>query len=65
MTQIDYLMITHFHGDHIGGVVELAQLLPIKTFVDHGDVSLQAEQNVPGTMRYFEAYAAVARTEST
>jgi beta-lactamase superfamily II metal-dependent hydrolase len=62
VTQIDYLMITHFHGDHIGGVVELAQLLPIKTFVDHGDVLPQAEESLPGTMRYFEAYAAVRAT---
>ena len=29
--------MTHFHPDHDGGVVELAQLLPIRTFIDHGD----------------------------
>ena len=34
--RIDYLLITHFHADHDGGVVELAQLLPIGTFIDHG-----------------------------
>ncbi|HLF10104.1 MAG TPA: MBL fold metallo-hydrolase [Gammaproteobacteria bacterium] len=62
MTQIDYLMITHFHGDHDGGIVELSQLLPIKTFVDHGDVLPAAEQNVPGTKEYFNAYAAVRAT---
>ena len=39
ITQIDYLVITHFHTDHDGGVRELAQLLPIKTFVDHGGPS--------------------------
>jgi competence protein ComEC len=33
--QIDYLLITHFHTDHDGGVRELSQLLPIKNFVDH------------------------------
>ena len=62
VNQIDYLVITHFHGDHIGGVVEVAQLLPIKTFVDHADVLPQAEQTLPGTMKYFEAYAAVRAT---
>ena len=35
VNRIDYLMITHFHGDHVGGVLELSQLLPIVTFVDH------------------------------
>jgi len=33
---IDYLLITHFHGDHFGGVHELSQLIPIRHFVDHG-----------------------------
>src|SRR6059058_3991176 len=28
--QIDYLVITHFHGDHVGGVPQLAAKLPIK-----------------------------------
>ena len=34
--QIDYLVITHFHSDHVGGVPQLAAKLPIKHFVDHG-----------------------------
>ena len=34
--QIDYLLITHYHADHVGGVSQLAQKLPIKNFVDHG-----------------------------
>src|SRR5579864_7279378 len=36
VSQIDYLILTHYHGDHAGGVVELAALIPIKTFIDHG-----------------------------
>jgi beta-lactamase superfamily II metal-dependent hydrolase len=58
VTQIDYLLTTHFHADHDGGVVELAQLLPIRTFVDHGRVLPEAE-SVAGTLRAFDAYAAV------
>lgn len=34
--QIDYLVITHFHADHVGGVPQLAAKLPIKHYVDHG-----------------------------
>jgi beta-lactamase superfamily II metal-dependent hydrolase len=34
--QIDYLVTTHYHSDHVGGVAELAPRLPIRTFVDHG-----------------------------
>ena len=57
--QIDYLLITHFHADHDGGVVELAQQLPIRTFIDHGSVGADAEENVKGTLEVFAAYAAV------
>jgi competence protein ComEC len=35
---IDYLLTTHFHSDHDGGVVELARQMPIRTFIDHGDL---------------------------
>jgi competence protein ComEC len=56
--QIDYLLTTHFHADHDGGVVELSQLLPVRTFVDHGRVLPEAE-SVAGTLRAFDAYAAV------
>ncbi|MBI4266448.1 MAG: MBL fold metallo-hydrolase [Acidobacteria bacterium] len=34
--RIDFLLITHFHGDHVGGVPELASRIPIGTFVDYG-----------------------------
>jgi competence protein ComEC len=34
--QIDYLIITHYHTDHVGGVTQLAERMKIGTFVDHG-----------------------------
>ncbi len=34
--QIDYLLITHYHRDHVGGVPRLAQLMKVGTFIDHG-----------------------------
>jgi competence protein ComEC len=34
--QIDYLVSTHYHVDHIGGLTELAKRIPIMTYVDHG-----------------------------
>lgn len=59
---IDYLLTTHFHADHDGGVAELVQLIPIRTFIDHGTVAPEAEQHAPGTLEAFKAYAA-ARAE--
>jgi len=34
--QIDYLVSTHYHVDHIGNLVELARRVPVGAFVDHG-----------------------------
>jgi beta-lactamase superfamily II metal-dependent hydrolase len=36
LTQIDNLIITHWHGDHYGGLAELAKQIPIQHFIDHG-----------------------------
>ena len=36
LSRIDYLIITHYHGDHVGGATALAARVPIRTFVDHG-----------------------------
>ena len=45
VTKIDYLIITHYHMDHVGGVVDLAARMPIDTFIDHGP---NAEHLPPG-----------------
>ena len=34
--KIDYLVLTHYHMDHAGGITQLVEKLPVKTFVDHG-----------------------------
>ncbi len=36
LTQIDHLITTHWHGDHFGGMAELAKRIPIRDFIDHG-----------------------------
>ena len=53
--QIDYLVITHYHGDHVGGVSQLAARLPIRNFVDHGASSEAGER--PDAV--YKAYAQV------
>ena len=34
--QIDHLIITHWHGDHFGGLADFASKTTIKEFIDHG-----------------------------
>jgi beta-lactamase superfamily II metal-dependent hydrolase len=41
--RIDYLIITHYHGDHVGGYLELSRMIPIEHYIDHGS-TVQPEQ---------------------
>jgi beta-lactamase superfamily II metal-dependent hydrolase len=34
--QLDFVLITHYHRDHVGGVPQLADGIKIGTFIDHG-----------------------------
>ncbi len=62
LKKIDYLMITHFHGDHVGGVPALAKLIPIEHFLDHGD-SIEAQD--PRSGGAWAAYKTVAAGKRT
>ena len=59
ISQIDYLLITHFHTDHFGGVSELAQLMPIRGFVDHGAPHPHASETSSQTRAAFALYSAL------
>jgi beta-lactamase superfamily II metal-dependent hydrolase len=37
LRRLDYLFVSHFHGDHAGGVAALAKRIDIGVFIDHGD----------------------------
>jgi beta-lactamase superfamily II metal-dependent hydrolase len=36
LRQIDYVLITHYHRDHVGGVPQLVDGIKVGTFIDHG-----------------------------
>jgi competence protein ComEC len=55
--QIDYHMVTHLHGDHLGSTPVLVTKLPILNYVD---VGTPVEPNSQSTGAY-EAYATVRR----
>ena len=57
VTRLDYVLITHFHGDHFGGVPQLADRIPIGTFIDHG--TLQEGGRSPDTDEEFVPYEKV------
>ena len=42
LKKIDYLLTTHYHGDHVGGTPAVARMIPVGQFFDHGD-SIEAQ----------------------
>jgi beta-lactamase superfamily II metal-dependent hydrolase len=54
--KIDYMVVSHYDGDHVGGVPALAERMPIGTFVDHGE---NVQMN-DFTIKNVNAYLAVA-----
>src|SRR3954449_14418 len=53
LKKIDILLTTHFHGDHIGGMAALAKMIPIGTYMDHGE---SVEINRPQVAAAYKAY---------
>jgi len=37
LTKLDYLLVTHYHNDHVGNAAAIAAKIPVGTFVDHGE----------------------------
>ncbi len=52
--KINYVVITHFHADHVGGVPQLVAKMPVETFVDHGP----NREDTNGTNHLFSDYTA-------
>ena len=60
--QIDFLISTHYHVDHIGGLQELAKRIPIGQFIDHG-ASVEEREQVQGFQAaYTELYGKAKHT---
>jgi competence protein ComEC len=60
--QIDHLILTHYHVDHVGGLQELAKRIPIKHFIDHG-ATIETREQVPGFQAmYAEMYSHAQHT---
>src|SRR5262245_55326233 len=60
--QIDHLITTHYQGDHVGGLSELASRVPIREFIEHGP-NVQPASNIdPVLQRYAEIHAKAKHT---
>src|SRR5229473_7831983 len=57
--KIDFVLITHYHDDHVGGAPQLAAKIPVGAFIDHGE---NRETNGEGAKRVFAAYQRLLAT---
>jgi len=57
--KIDYVLITHYHTDHVGGAPQLAARIPIGTFIDHGE---NRQTDDPVTVQGWQAYQQLLAT---
>jgi beta-lactamase superfamily II metal-dependent hydrolase len=60
VTQIDTLLVTHFHADHVGGVPSIAAQIPVRRFLDDGDIvrtpAAMADRDFALTSARYAAY---------
>jgi beta-lactamase superfamily II metal-dependent hydrolase len=59
LSKIDYVLITHFHVDHVGGVPQLVEQIPVGTFIDHG---VNRETDNDDTVKGYAAYQKLLAT---
>jgi beta-lactamase superfamily II metal-dependent hydrolase len=60
--QIDHLISTHYHVDHVGGIPELVKRIPVRHFVDHGPTVEPKEQVANFQQTYAGLYGAAKHT---
>ena len=59
LRQIDHVVISHWHGDHVGGLAALSKMIPLGKFYDHGDGVEQADRE------RLEGYKSIAGNKRT
>jgi beta-lactamase superfamily II metal-dependent hydrolase len=57
--QLDHVIVSHYHGDHVGNAAELSRRLPVRHFYDHGGWTVEGQTN---RRTAFDTYRPVRET---
>lgn len=58
VSRLDYVLVTHFHPDHVGGVPDVVAKIPVGTFIDYGSPA----SDDASTLNWFRNYEPARRT---
>src|SRR5580693_3486890 len=61
LSKIDFVLLTHYHIDHTGGVPQLFAKIPVGAFIDHGP---NRELDNRETEQSWEAYQKLISTQN-
>src|SRR5262249_11036724 len=61
LSRIDFVVVTHLHNDHFGGIAELASMVPLGTLYENGIDNAPATEQAQATVAAFRSAAASRR----
>ena len=57
--QLEHVIVSHYHGDHVGNAAEISRRIPVKKWWDHGGWTVEGQ---PNRRAAFDTWAAVRNT---
>jgi beta-lactamase superfamily II metal-dependent hydrolase len=63
IAKIDFVLLTHFHMDHAGGISQLAAKIPVGTLIDHGDNREHTDAATEQTWQDYQKFLATGNAK--
>jgi competence protein ComEC len=63
LAKIEYVLLTHYHRDHAGGITQLGERIPIGAVVDHGENRESSDEATEEVWQDYQRFLAKAKTK--